>query len=58
MLFFEIKDLNEDVFYVNKHQILYIADQEDFGCSLMLSNGFVIKTNLKYEDLKDLADGA
>ncbi|MGY5849440.1 hypothetical protein [Salegentibacter sp. F14] len=56
MKFIEIKDLNEDTFYINKSQIMYIAFQEDSGCHLGLSNGLQIKTNAEYQELKDLVD--
>lgn len=56
MIFIEIKDLNEDSFYINKSQIVYIANQEEAGCHVCLSHGLIIKTNLEYEDLKELVD--
>ncbi|HSP11931.1 MAG TPA: hypothetical protein VLO29_05335 [Salegentibacter sp.] len=56
MKFIEIKDLNDDSFYLNTTQIVYIAYQEDSGCHVGLSNGLQIKTNAGYEELKDLID--
>ncbi|MDR9456239.1 MAG: hypothetical protein RI572_02410 [Salegentibacter sp.] len=56
MKFIEIKDLNDDTFYLNKAQIMYVAFQEDSGCHVGLSNGLQIKTNASYEELKDLVD--
>ncbi|WP_157893304.1 hypothetical protein [Salegentibacter sediminis] len=56
MKFIEIKDLNDDIFYLNKEQIMYIAFQVDSGCHVGLSNGLQIKTNASYEELKDLVD--
>lgn len=56
MKFIEIKDLNDDTFYLNKAQVIYVAYQEDSGCHVGLSNGLQIKTNASYEELKDLVD--